>query len=56
MDFLIESSCAQSGQSIQIEIDDRLAYHVRQTEADPILFIPIVDFETLDDPSIIDAF
>ena len=56
MDFLIESTCAQSGQPIQIEIDDQLEYRVRQAEAEPILFIPIVDFETLDDPSIIDAF
>jgi hypothetical protein len=29
---------------------------VRQEAADPIIFVPLVDFENLDDPSIIDAF
>jgi hypothetical protein len=56
LSFLIESSCAQSGQPIQIEIDGRLDYHVRQEDADPVILIPIVDFDKLDDPSIIDAF
>ena len=53
---MIESSCAQSGRPIQIEIDGQLDYHVRQADADPVILIPIVDFDRLDDPSIIDAF
>ena len=56
LDFLIESTCAQSGQPIQIEIDGQLEYHVRQEDADPILFVPLVDVDRLDDPSIIDVF
>jgi hypothetical protein len=56
LDFLIETTCAQSGQPIQIEIDGQLAYRVRQEDADPMIFVPIVDFDKLNDPSIIDAF
>jgi hypothetical protein len=29
---------------------------VRQEAAEPIIFVPLVDFQKLDDPSIIDAF
>ena len=54
--FVIESTCAQSGQPIQIEIDGQLDYRVRQEDADPIIFVPLVDLDKLDDPSIIDAF
>jgi hypothetical protein len=56
LDFLIETTCAQSGQPIQIEIDGQLAYRVRQEGADPILFVPLMDVDKLDDPSIIDVF
>jgi hypothetical protein len=56
LDFLIETLCAQSGQPIQIEIDGQLAYRVRQVDADPIIFVPLMDVDRLDDPSIIDAF
>jgi hypothetical protein len=54
--FLIETTCAESGRTIQIEIDDQLEYRVCQEDADPIIVVPIVDFAKLDDPSIIDAF
>ena len=56
LSFVIESTCAQSGQPIQIEIDDQLVYRVRQADAAPVIFVPLVDFAKLDDPSIIDAF
>jgi hypothetical protein len=41
---------------IQIEIDALLDYRVRQEGADPILFVPLMDVDKLEDPSIIDAF
>jgi len=56
LEFLIETSCAQSGRPIQIEIDGQLEYRIRQEDADPIIFVPLVEFDKLDDPSIIDAF
>jgi hypothetical protein len=56
LDFLIETTCAQSGQRIQIEMDGELAYLVRQEEANPIVFVPLIDADKLDAPSIIDPF
>jgi hypothetical protein len=56
LSFLIESTCAQSGRPIQIEIDDQLDYRVRQEDAEPLIFVPLVDAGKLDEPSIIDAF
>jgi hypothetical protein len=41
---------------MHIEIDSELNMNVREKEADPIVFVPQVDFQTLEDPSIIDSF
>ena len=54
--FVVESTCADSGCPIRIEIDSELNYGVLQEEADLRIFVPIIDVERLDDPSIIDAF
>ena len=54
--FTIESVCAQSGKEISIEIDSNLKYKVLSPGAQPLIFVPNVDFSTLEDPSIIDAF
>ena len=39
-----------------IEIDSQLKYSVADPEAKPLVFVPMVDFSTLEDPNIIDAF
>jgi hypothetical protein len=52
----IETQCAQSGQVLHIEVDSALNYRVLETGAEPLVFVPLVDFEKLEDPSIIDAF
>jgi hypothetical protein len=41
---------------MHIEIDSDLNYCVKEEGADPIIFIPEVDFKELEDPSIIEAF
>jgi hypothetical protein len=41
---------------MQIEIDSDLNYRVLDAEAEPIIYFPLLDFEKLEDPSIIDAF
>jgi len=33
-----------------------LTYRVLEEGADPLIFVPLVDFDELEDPSIIDAF
>ena len=55
LSFSIETSCAHCGQLIHIEMDSDLNYRVVE-EADPHIYVPMVDFDKLDDPSIIDAF
>jgi hypothetical protein len=56
LSFTIETTCAHCGQSIHIEMDGNLNYRVLSKGAEPIVHVPMVDFDTLDDPSIIDAF
>ena len=41
---------------MRIEIGSELNYRVLDEGANPIVYLPMVDFETLEDPSIIDAF
>ncbi len=41
---------------MNIEIDSEVNCRVQEEGAEPLVFVPIVDFEKLTDPSIIDAF
>jgi hypothetical protein len=54
--FTIETEGAQSGTPIKVEIDSDLNFSVPDSDANPLIFVPMVDFSTLEDPSIIDAF
>ena len=56
LSFTIDTICAETGRPIQIEIDSDLNYHVAGSGAGMMLCIPLVDFDKLEDPSIIDAF
>jgi len=56
LSFVVETACANSGRPIGIEIDSELNYRVIQEQADPRIFVPLIDVDRLDDPSIIDAF
>lgn len=53
---MIDTSCAETGRPIQIEIDTDLKYRVVEGGPELLLFVPLIDFAKLDDPSIIDAF
>jgi hypothetical protein len=37
-------------------MDGKLNYSLSQGDANPLIFVPMVDFDRLEDPSIIDAF
>ena len=54
--FTIVTACGHCDRPMRIEIDSELNYRVLDEEADPLVYMPMVDFETLEDPSIIDAF
>lgn len=50
-----ETECAHCSQPLHIEIDSELRYRVAEA-TEPLVFVPMVDFERLKDPSIIHAF
>ena len=52
----IYTGCACCGQSMVIELDSQLNYTVQEQDAEPLVYVPLIDFNTLDDPSIIEAF
>jgi len=54
--FTIQTECAHCGKEMRIEMDSELNYSVSDPDAKPLVFVPMVDFSTLEDPSIIDAF
>jgi hypothetical protein len=51
----IQSECAHCARPIRLEIDSELRYRVIEGE-DPLVFLPLLDFEKLKAPSIIDDF
>ena len=54
--FTINSECTHCGRTLNLEFDSDLNYRVLDEGADPRVFVPLVDFDKLEDPSIIDAF
>jgi hypothetical protein len=52
----ISTECEHCSQPIHIEIDSELGCRVQEEEADPLTFVPLVDFSKLTDPCITDAF
>ncbi len=39
-----------------MELDDELRYRVAEPGAEPLILVPLVDMEKLDEPSITDVF
>jgi hypothetical protein len=54
--FQIDTACAHCNLPIHIEIDNELHISAVEDGAEPLIFVPTVDFDRLEDPSIIDAF
>ncbi|MGI9592664.1 MAG: hypothetical protein ACR2P8_14935 [Myxococcota bacterium] len=51
----IESACGHCGRALRIEIQHDLRHRVLEG-GEPLIFLPIVDFEKIQDPSIIHDF
>ena len=49
------TECAHCARSLRIEVDSELRHRVAEA-TDPLIFVPLVDFEKLKAPSIIDPF
>lgn len=56
LSFTIETECGHCHTPLHIEMDSELNYRIVEPGAEPLVFSPMVDFERLKDPSIIDAF
>jgi hypothetical protein len=56
LSFAVETECGHCRRPLHIEIDTDLQYRVAEQEARPLVYAPLVDFQKLDEPSIIDSF
>ncbi len=55
LEITIDTQCAHCDRPLQIAVDSELEVRCAARAA-PLVFLPIVNFEKLKDPSIIDAF
>ena len=51
----IGTECVHCSSPIRIEVDSDLNFEILEGE-EPLIFVPLVNFKKLKDPSIIDAF
>lgn len=56
LSFIINTECGHCHEPIQIEIDSELKYRVNERQAEPLVYVPMVDLQKLEEPSIIDGF
>ena len=56
LSFSIETECGHCHQPLHIEIDSDLNYRVLEAGAEPLIHVPMVNLDKLEDPSIIDGF
>jgi hypothetical protein len=52
----VESACAHCGKALHISVDSELNSHVRENDADPLLFEPDVDWKTFNGVNIINDY
>jgi hypothetical protein len=52
----VDTSCAHCSRPMKIEIDSDLEIKVEDNDCEPIIFVPDVDFSTLEDENIINSF
>jgi hypothetical protein len=56
LSFKISTECGHCGKPLNLQIDSHLNFQVEEAEASPLVYAPMVDFDKIGDPSIIDAF
>jgi hypothetical protein len=52
----IETTCAHCGQAMHITVDSDMEVSVHDEGADPLVFMPQIDWDTFAEPNIIDAY
>jgi len=55
VEIRFESECGHCGRTLHIEIDSDLRHRVAEA-ADPLVYVPLVDFARVKDLSIVDSF
>jgi hypothetical protein len=53
---VIETECGHCHQPLHVEIDSELEFRVVEEGAEPLVYVPLLDVRSLDEPSIIDSF
>jgi hypothetical protein len=56
LSVVVETECAHCGAQLRLEVDNNLDFRTLTDGAEPLVYVPQVDFARLTDPSIIDAF
>ena len=54
--FAVDTKCATCGRALHLQIDSELNYRVGEEGTALFVFVPLVDIDKLEDPSIIDVF
>ena len=53
---VVETACAQSGRPLVFHLDSRMAWRVVGKAKRPMVFEPLVDWSTFDDPTILHLY
>jgi hypothetical protein len=52
----IESTCGHCDRSLHITVDSDMRHQVREADADPLVFMPDIDWPSFTEPNIIHAY
>jgi hypothetical protein len=52
----ISSTCAHSGEAIELVVDSELSYRIAKGGPEPLVFEPEIDWTTFKDPNIIHGY
>ncbi len=53
---VVETACAQSGRPLVFELDSSMAWRAMGEAERPVVFEPLVDWSTFDDPTILHRY
>ena len=55
VEIRFETECGHCARPLRFQVDDALEHRFEE-QAEPLIYVPLVDFEKLKTPSIIDPF
>ena len=56
MSFEIDTECACCGKAMHFTVNSDLSYTLQDQGSSPMFYVPVIDFTTLKEPSIVDVF